>query len=264
LFSVVLGLCLIMTVLPFVMVLLATFMKLFGFFAIPAPWTLNHWKAVFADPQFAHAFMNTILVGVGAVAASVVVFPPLAYLIARTQHPGRQALDFLSWLPSAIPGIVIGLGFLWLFLELPIFKPFYGTRFALVIACTLGCMTIGVQIIKSSFAQFGNELQEASQAHGAGWWYTFLHISLPLSAPALVGVAVWSFGAAAREVSLVALLSTRSIEPLSIYQLLFIGEGRLEQAAVIGVIIMLLSVGVMAVAQLFGVSYSSAQRPVRN
>jgi iron(III) transport system permease protein len=187
-----------------------------------------------------------------------VVFPIIAYIAARTAYWGRGALDFLTWLPSAIPGIVIGLGFLWFFLETPLFTPLYGTIWVLIAAVSLESMTVSVQIIKSNLLQFGNELEEASRAHGGSWFYTFRRIMLPLSAPALAAIAALAFGSAARDVSVVALLTTRSIEPLSIFQLLFVSNGYLEQASVIGVIVTLLTLAVTIAARFLRRGFAAA------
>ncbi len=241
-----------MTVVPFAMVLMATFMRLFGFFNATDAWTLNHWRAVLDDPQFAQAFSNTLIVGVGAACVAAVVFPPIAYIAVRTGGRARGVLDFVTWLPSTLPGMVIGLGFLWVVLGFPALRVMYGTRIALVAAITLGTVTVGVQIMKGNLLQIGNELEEASRAHGASWAYTFVRILLPLSGGALVTIAMLAFGLSAREVSLIALLTTRTIEPLSIYQLLFVADGNLEKASVVGVIIMLLSLAVMLTGWLIG------------
>lgn len=259
-FSAVLMLCFMMTVVPFAMVLIGTFMRLFGFFGITDPWTLAHWQSVLGDPQFMRATLNTLLIGLGTATVAVVVFPLIAYIAVRTRTRVRGVLDFVTWLPSALPGIVIGLGFLWVVLGFPAIKMLYGTLPVLVVAIALGAMTVGVQIMKGNLLQLGKELEEASRAHGASWIFTFVRILLPLSGGALVTIAVLAFGTSAREVSLIALLTTRTIEPLSIYQLLFVEDGNLEKASVVGVIIMLLSLAVTLIGWFVGRSLSGGQK----
>jgi iron(III) transport system permease protein len=259
-FSAVLLLCITMTVVPFAMVLMGTFMRLFGFFGVANAWTLTHWQTVLGDPQFMRATFNTLLIGLGTASVAVVVFPLIAYIAVRTRTRVRGILDFVTWLPSALPGIVIGLGFLWVVLGFPALKMLYGTLAVLIAAVVLGTMTVSVQIMKSNLLQLGNELEEASRAHGASWAYTFVRILLPLSGGALVTIAVLAFGSSAREVSLIALLTTRSIEPLSIYQLLFVEDGNLEKAAVVGVIIMLLSLTATLIGWFVGKRLSRGQK----
>jgi iron(III) transport system permease protein len=252
LFGIVAGALIIMAVLPVILVVLTTFMKLFGFFTLEDPWTLNHWQATLGHPRLLNALRNTLVLGIGAALLAMVVFAGLAYICVKTRHAARGTLDFLTWLPSTIPGVVMGLGFLWLFLETPAFRSLYGTIFILIVVVALASMTLGVQILKANLVQLGAELEEASLACGASWFYTFRRIIVPLIAPALAVVAVLVFTGAARATSLVALLSVRSNQPLSMLQLDYLADGSYERAAVVGVIILALTIGIALVARAFG------------
>ena len=61
-----------------------------------------------------------------------------------------------------MPGIILGLALLWMFLNVPLFHPIYGTLGVLVIACMLASVSTGVQLIKGNLVQLGKELEEAS------------------------------------------------------------------------------------------------------
>ena len=255
LFSVVAFMVMMMTVFPIVMVTLGTFMRLFGFFEIPDPWTVKNWHVSLSDPRILGALKNTFIIGIGAALFSMVAFSFIAYISARTQFAGRHLLDFLTWLPATIPGIVIGLGFLWLFLRTPGLNLLYGTMFVLVLAVSLASITLGVQLLKTNMMQIGSELEEASWVNGASQLYTFRRIFLPLIAPALVLVGLLSFVQAAKAISVVALLSTRSSEPLSMLQLDYMAEGKFEEASVIGLLILLLTLGMAAAARILGLKF---------
>jgi len=97
-----------------------------------------------ALPEFLRSLGNTLLLGVGAAAVAMLSFPIITYITVKTNYGGRGVLDFITWLLSAIPGIVISLGMLSFFLMAPMFRPLYGTVSILVIAITLARMTIGV------------------------------------------------------------------------------------------------------------------------
>ena len=60
-----------------------------------------------------------------------------------------------------MPGVILSLGFLWLFLGTPFLRPLYGTTFVLILVTALGSITLGTQITKASLLQLGNELEEA-------------------------------------------------------------------------------------------------------
>ena len=68
----------------------------------------------------------------------------------RTTFRARALLDFVSWLPFAVPGILFGVGLLYVFLNSPLFRPLYGTMVLLIIATTISSLTLGTQIIKST------------------------------------------------------------------------------------------------------------------
>jgi iron(III) transport system permease protein len=251
-FGLVSGMVLIMTALPVVLVILGTFMSVFGMFNVKDPWTLKSWQTVLSDANFTSALWNSIVVASGTAIFSMVCFSLIAYIIVRTRYVARSALDFLVWLPSTLPGIVMGLGYLYLFLGTPFLRPIYGTTFILVLVAALGSITLTTQVLKTNLRQLGAELEEASATSGGNWWHTLRHIVVPLMAPSLAVVGVLAFSAAARATSHVALLSTHNNQPLSILQLNLLSDNNFEAASVIGVFILLLTVGVAIVARILG------------
>ncbi len=251
-FTLVLGMGLFLTLLPMFFLVLATVMRLFGFFNLPDPLTVEHWERVLSDPIFFHSLWNTLLLGSGTALLAVIGFPLIAYIAVRTRYRARQLLDLLSWLPIAIPGIILGLGFLWLFLDTPVFRPLYGSIFVLILATTLSSMTLGVQLVKSNLLQLGQDLEESSWVAGGSWFYTFRRIILPILLPVLVTVGTVAFISATRNIAGIALLVTSQNRPLAMLQLDYLVDGRYEAAAVVGVMVMLLTTGVSLVARLFG------------
>jgi len=245
-------LIMMMTVIPLISLLTGTFMKLFGFFNIPEPWTLNHWTTVLNRPDLIKGLQNTLILCFSQAMVAMIFFSIVAYVIVRTKFIGRGFLDFMVWLPSTLPGIVVGLGMLWLFLSFPLFKPIYGTIYVLLVAVMLGGITTGTQVLKSNLNQIGNELEEASWASGASWWYTYRRIILPLIAPAMAVVGILGFAITARATSSVVLLVTSDTRPLSILQLSYMGDGSYEAASVVGVIIMVLTVGIALLGRILG------------
>ncbi len=248
----VLVVVLLLTVIPLVFVALASFMKLLGFFHIEDPYTLSHWTTVFNDPIFLNATWNTLVMASGAAILSVVLFSLIAYFTVRTTFRARALLDFISWLPFAVPGLLFGLGLLYVFLESPLFRPLYGSMFLLILATVVSSMTLGTQIIKSNMMQLGQELEEASRISGASWIITFVRVVLPIMIPILLLVGVMNFIGAARDVASVALIATAQTKTLALLQLDYMVEGRYETGAVISLVVVFLSTGVAILARLFG------------
>jgi iron(III) transport system permease protein len=255
-FGVIAALGLIITATPVTCLMIGTFMNLFGHFELNQVWTTNHWAKVLSDPVLLHALSNTIILAGSAAFVGVLWFAVVAYISVRTRYPARKVLDFVTWLPATLPGIILGLGLLWMFLTVPIFKPLYGTIVVLIIAVMINSVTTGVQLIKSNMVQIGYELEEASFISGASWFYTFRRIVLPVLGPALISVALLTFNSAARNISNIAMIVTGDNRPLSMLQIDYMSDGQYESAAIVGVIIVLLTLGVAmgarAVSRRFG------------
>jgi iron(III) transport system permease protein len=251
-FVLVLAVVVIITVVPVTFLVLGSFMKLFGFFAVPEPWTTANWVRILEDEVFLRSVRNTLLLAGGSALVALVFYSLVAYLLVRTDYRGRRLLDFMSWLPFAVPGILLGVGFLWLFLGTPGLRWLYGSMVLLIVATVVSSMPFGIHIIKSNLLQLGRELEEASRVSGASWWGTYRRIVVPILMPVLMVVMVVTFISAARDISNVALLATSETRVLSLLQLDYMIAGRYESAAVVATITMLLSTGVAVVARIVG------------
>ena len=243
---------LVITVIPLLFLALASFMARFGYFNIPKPWTALHWSRVIEDSVFLQSLKNTLVLAGATALVSVMLFTLIAYIIVRTRFVGRAALDMVSWLPSTLPGIILGLGLLSVFLGTPFLRPLYGSMFLLIVATVISSMTLGVQVIKSALAQLALELEEAAKVAGGSGWNSFRDIILPIITPSLLLVGTLSFIAAARNVSTVALIATSHTRPLSLLQLDFLVESRYESAAVVGIIVVALTTGIALISRLLG------------
>jgi iron(III) transport system permease protein len=245
-FALILGFALLITVIPTTLLLMGTFMKLFGFFNIPEPWTLENWRATLSDPVLFRSVWNTLAVGLGSGIMGVSFYAFVAYMIVKTRHRGRGLLDFLSWLPWSIPGILLGMALLWTFLQTKIFLPIYGTVYLLMIAMVIKSMPFGTQMIKSVLLQLGSDLEEASTVCGGTWFDTFRRVIMPLIMPALITVGLVGFISAARDISTVVLLGSGKSRTLSLLMLDFAAGAEFEKATVVAVMV----VGLVLIAAL--------------
>ncbi len=251
-FALVLFFAVVVTLVPTALLLIGTFMKLFGFFNIAEPWTLENWRATLNDPVLMRSLWNTLAIGLGSGLVGVLFFSFIAYVIVKTRYAGRWLLDFLSWLPWSIPGILLGVALLWTFLQTRIFLPIYGTIYLLMIAMVIKSMPFGTQMIKSVLIQLGSDLEEASKVCGGTWFHTFRRVILPLTTPALITVGLVGFISAARDISTVVLLGSGKSRTLSLLMLDFAAGAEFEKATVVAVIIVGLVVGAAFVARGLG------------
>jgi iron(III) transport system permease protein len=251
-FALVLSFALVITVLPTILLVAGTFMKLFGFFNIAEPWTLDNWRATLNDPVLLRSLWNTLAIGLGSGIIGVLFYSSIAYVIVKTRYRGRWLLDFLSWLPWSIPGILLGVALLWTFLQTKIFLPIYGTIYLLMVAMVIKSMPFGTQMIKSVLMQLGNDLEEASKVCGGTWVDTFRRVIFPLTMPALITVALVGFISAARDISTVVLLGSGKSRTLSLLMLDFAAGAEFEKATVVAVVIVGLVVGAALFARALG------------
>ena len=243
---------LVVTAVPTASLVLGTFMNIFGHFNLAVVWTTDHWREVLGDHLLLRSLWNTLTLGLGAAIVGVAWFALVAYVSVRTRYAGRGALDFITWLPATLPGVILSLGLLWMFLTVPFFRPVYGTIFVLIVAVLINAVTTGVQLIKSNMVQVGYELEEASFILGASWVYTFRRIVVPILGPVLISVALFIFNTAARNVANIVMIVTGGNRPLALLQIDYMNDGQYESAAIVGVIIVLLTWGIAMMARAVG------------
>jgi iron(III) transport system permease protein len=225
--------------LPFAQLLVGSFFRLFGFYS----WdmlTLEHYEWVFESRQVWRAFYNTMLLGIGGASATMVLGGMVAYVCVRTRWRGRRLIETLAWLPWMMPGMVLGVGFLWGFAIIPGPIEIYGTMWALLLAyITLGT-PLAVRIMNGTFAQLSFDIEECSRVHGASWWQTMWRILIALSWPAFaVGWLLTLFGIM-RELSASVLLYSVNSEVLSVVMVRMLIDGQPERVTVIGLLLMVL------------------------
>jgi iron(III) transport system permease protein len=242
----------LLDIVPVLSVFGGSFMTRFGFFNLPKTWTVDYWHMALSDARILQALQNTLIIAFAAAIFGAFFFSLIGYVLVRTKFPGRGILDSICWLPSAIPGVLSGLGLLWMFLGTPFFRPFYGTLFLLAVAVVSGGITLSTQILKANFVQLGNELEEASRMSGAGFWRTYFKVVFPLMAQTMVLVAVLKFMFAAQQTAPIILLATSETRTLSLLALDQVAAGYREVASITIIFIMLLTLGVALVARSFG------------
>ena len=250
----------VMIVLPLATLLMGTFMEFFGHFDLERTWTTRHWILAFKDAVFLRSLGNTLILGIGAGIFGTFLYALVSYIIVRTRFPGRGLLDTLSWLPWALPGLLISLAMLWAVLGSgPIVKLIYGTTSLLILAIIVKELPLGIQIIKAGVMQVSNEMEEASKVSGATWFSGFRRILIPLLKPTMVAVGLIVFISAVRDIPTVIFLSTYRSRTLSLLMVDYIAEADLEKAAVLGVFLVFLIFLFLSLGWVLGLSRVSVR-----
>jgi iron(III) transport system permease protein len=242
----------LLTLGPLAILVLGSFMQRIGYFVLG--FTLDHWKFVLTDPVFVKALRTTLTLALTAAILSPLIFSVIAYLLVRTRLPGRGVLDLMIWSAGAIPGILAGLGLLWMFIGTPGLNALFGTIWALIIVVILQGKTTGVNIMKGVLVQIGADMEEAARVSGASWIRTYFRIWLPLLMPTMVLLAVMNFVSAAGATSSIILLASRDTMTLSLMalELSSTAVNNREAASIISIFIIAFTVTGALLVRYFG------------
>jgi iron(III) transport system permease protein len=160
-------------------------------------YSLIHFYSIFDNPLTMRSIWNTMEVGlITAVLGGALAFA-IGYTVHRSQAPGRRGIDVVATLPVAIPGLVIGVAYLWAWIGLP--GGLYGTIWILALAFVARFMPDTMKSLSTSFLQIHRELEEAAWVCGKGLLGTIRTIVLPLARPGTIAAMTLLFILAIRE-----------------------------------------------------------------
>ena len=168
------------------------------------PWTLDNWTLFFNNDQFLRTLLRSLYLSVGGATVCVLLTAMVAYIVQRSDAPGRRLLEQISVMPIAVPGIVMGMGMVWAYVTWPI----WNTLWIVIIAYVTLFMPYGVRALGTNIVQIHRELEESSRVHGGTWFRTFRLIMLPLLRPGIYSTWILLFVIFIREISAAVLLTT--------------------------------------------------------
>jgi iron(III) transport system permease protein len=189
-------------VIPFLVLLYVSFLP---FLQPPSAaafrlFTLNNYRQLWRNELAGTALLNTIEMVAITATATVLVSFAIALIVVRSRFAARKLLDQLVFLPHAIPGIVLGLAFFWLFLETDkIGLSIGGGVWAISIAFTVTFMAYGTRSMNAALLQIHRDLEEAARTSGAAGWRVAWRIFYPLMLPAIAGLWIWTLLHAVRQ-----------------------------------------------------------------
>lgn len=149
--------------------------------------SLQWYPELFGDSDLGEALVNTLLVATGAMVFSTVLGTMLAVGLVR--HARSTTLDAIAMAPAILPDLVLAIGLLtffsWIGLAL-------GLTTVMIAHAAFGTAFV-VAVVRARLVQLDGSLEEASQDLGAGWFSTFVRVTVPSIAPAVVAGALLSF-----------------------------------------------------------------------
>ena len=247
---------------PHIGLALLSFGTVWSFSVLPDAYTFAHYGNMLRTAD--QYIYNTLLYAGLAALIDVVLGTAIAYLVLRTKLIGRKWLDFIAMGAVAVPGVVLGIGYLRTFVEfnVPIVdKPLSSWWVIIVIALAIRRLPYALRACFAALQQVSIMLEEAAENLGATKYRALRRIVVPLMSGGILAGFITSFATASVELSAtIMLVSAESDAPLAygIYEFMQSAAGRGPGAA-LGIIAVLI-VGIATYVSHRVIAYTEKQR----
>ena len=239
--------------------------------------TVQNFRDVWEQPSLVRGIINTVLIGVIGGGIAVACYSAIALAMHRKNDGVTRFLDYSVLVPRAVPGLLAGLSFLWVFLFVPslldsVLKGFdndvarwlsenlipqlralRSTIFSVWLAYSVVWLAYGLRLITTALLQVGPELEEAARAVGAKRGQVTRDVTLPLVKYGLLGAWLMVFLIFEREYSTGVYLLSPGTEVIGAMIVSMWGAGAVDMVAALSFInISLVAIG-LGIALRFGV-----------
>ncbi|MFM0175455.1 ABC transporter permease [Paraburkholderia sediminicola] len=203
--------------------------------------TLMHFRALSAGSDGASALGTSLALAAATALLTGGLGFVSAWVVVKTRLRGRAALDALTLLPHALPGIVVGVGLI-LAWNLPIWPVTpYNTWGILLLSYSCLLLPYPIRYTSAALRQLGSGLEAAARVHGATSARVLLRIVMPLVAPALVSSVMIVFAVASRELVTSLLLAPSGVQTASIFIWQQFEQGSIGDGMAMGTVTLLIS-----------------------
>jgi iron(III) transport system permease protein len=214
----------------------------------------KHWIEVLSDPISLLSLKNSLFLGVVGATLGVALSIFVAYVIVKVKTRASGILESLSFLSFSFPGIVIGVGFMWFFVQTPL----YATIWALLIGYIATYLPYGIRPLASAFVQVHAHLEESSLVCGASPLTTMRRIIIPLLVPGIVSAWILMSTMFVRELTLSVVLSRPGTEVLAVQILRFADDGLWGKLSALGIMMIAISTALVMLATFIGGKFKAA------
>ncbi|MGH7846640.1 MAG: ABC transporter permease [Candidatus Binatia bacterium] len=209
------------------------------------------------DVDVTKALKNTLILMVQSAVVTTMIATTIAWVIIRFRFFGRRALDILTFLPHAVPSVVLALALVYVYLTFD-FIPIYGTTMIILVGFVTKYIPFSTRTMQAGIVQIHKELEEAARVSGASLITVLRKIIIPLLLPTVAGVAIWVAVHAMRELSMALMLNSTSNNVISFLIWAYWEGGQIQQASALGVML----IGVLLVMTFAGRYFATRQMKV--
>lgn len=246
--------CLLVSIFVFSFYLLIPLGGFFKVMGIDYSFTLNHFKYVFDLGM--KSLKDTTILSLWATPITGILGMIIAFLIVRKKFWGKGFIEFTSLLAMAVPGTVLGLGYISAYNTKPLILT--GTALIIVIAFIVRSIPVGVRSGVTALQQIDPAIEEAAQDLGASTTKVFTSVTLPLIKSAFFSGLVYTFVRSMTAVSAVIFLVTPKYQLLTASILSQVDNGRFGVASAFSTILIIIVYAAIAIMYFvlgkFGVS----------
>ncbi|QQK82000.1 iron ABC transporter permease [Salicibibacter cibi] len=227
--------------LMFVMVVLGAFVNIIG---VDNSFTLDHFSGQTGWDTLNLSIIVSLLAALLASGLGMLQ----GFLLARKPIPGKKALEFLTLFGLAVPGTVMGIGYVLIFNGPPLFLT--GTVLLLVLNMTFRKIGVGLEAGVSKMHQIDSSMEEASNDLGGGPYRTFLKIVMPLLSPAFISGFVYTFMTAMVSISSVIFIIAPGTNLAAVYILDLASSARIGMASAMSFVLIVIVIACMGILKL--------------
>lgn len=237
-------------ILPFLMMLAASFTKAWGAGLDPSNLSLGNYQFIlFEYSGGAVSIRNSFVLAFIAATAAIILVAVIAYVTERRLVPGSGILRFLALAPQVIPGIVLAIGLFAAYSRPPLLL--YGTIWLLALCYVTHFLPSAFENSVSGVKAVHADLEDAARGLGSSRVHALRVITLPLIRPALIAGWILVFMPSLRELSSSILLFTSNSRVISVTVYDLFEQGSFEAISVMGVVVILITLALIGIGMRF-------------
>ncbi|MEG0913956.1 MAG: iron ABC transporter permease [Oscillospiraceae bacterium] len=258
-------LCLIISSFVVLMYAMVPFGALFKLWGRDYSLTLSHFKFIFSYGGLS-AFKDSALLSIIAAPITAILSMVIAYLVVKKKFKGRGFIEFVSMLAMAVPGTVLGVGFIRGFsnglFHSGLMKGIYGTSAILIIAFIVRSLPTGTRSGISALRQIDKSIEESAADMGASSGKVFFTVTLPLIKDSFFSGLVTAFVRSITAISAVILLVTPRWNMVTVQINSLAEKGNYGEACAFATILIAIVYAAVALMNLF-IKYFGTSKTMR-
>jgi ABC-type spermidine/putrescine transport system permease subunit II len=177
------------------------------YFTFPPPgWSLQWYRELLSSQDYPAALWNSVRIGFGSAILATILGTCGAIGVVRGRPPGHNAISIVMIAPFILPQIVLAIGIYPIMVRLGL----AGSYPAILIGHTVLCLPLVFICLSAVLASYSPSLELAAMTLGAGWWRTFLHVTLPMITSGLIVGFVFAFTTSFDEIVLAIFLTSNN------------------------------------------------------